>query len=137
MIIYFPNVFEDNHIFLFTCLRITSVVLKAMIEILINGRLYSKQREREHCLISGSIPSAAHNSNLTFLLAPCFTSIENCQPYMSLVNSPAQLYRKSPAIQQLATLPKLHPPTSCSGSLTSSTLSPRYVNFPYCFHFFT
>ena len=45
-------------------------------------------------------------------------------PYITLINSHFQLWRKSLAMQQLTTPPKLNPSTSCSGShssLTSST----------------
>ena len=53
------------------------------------------------------------------------------------------LWRKSPTIQQLTTLPKLNQTTSCSGShssLTSSTsIRPvtKICEFPYSFHFIT
>ena len=67
--------------------------------------------------------------------APRFIFIQYCWPYITLINSPFPLYRKSPAIQQLTVLPTPNPPTSCSGchsSLTSSTctqdMSQRYVN---------
>ena len=68
-----------------------------------------------HCSHHGSLcPSS--NSHLTFLLAPYFTSMQYCWPYISLMNSSFHLWRKPPAIQQLTTLPKINPPISCSGS---------------------
>ena len=95
-----------------------------------------------HCSHHGSLCSS-YNSNLTFSQASCFTSIQYYRPYIALLDSPFQLWRKSPAIQKLTALPKLSLPTSCSGSycsLTSSTSThpvTKICEFPYSFHFIT
>ena len=77
-----------------------------------------------HCSHHGSFcPSL--NSHLTFLQAQCFTCIQYCWPYITLVNSP---------FQQLSALPKLNPSTSVLAVTAAShptpalTQSPRYVN---------
>ena len=75
-----------------------------------------------HCPHHGSF-CPSQNSHLTFLQAQCFTSIQYCQPYIALINSHFQLWRKSPAIQQLTALPTHNPTTSCSGSHSNLTSS--------------
>ena len=89
-----------------------------------------------HCYLHGS---------LSFVLFPShfpsdFTSIWYCWPFIAHIDSSFQLWGKCPAVQQLTALPKLSPPTSCSGShssLTSSTCThpvTKTCEFQYCFH---
>ena len=87
-----------------------------------------------HCSHHGSLCPLL-NSNLAFLQAPHFISIQYCWPYIILVYRPFRLYRQFSTIPQLTALPELNPPTSCSGShnsLSSCTcthLATRYVNY--------
>ena len=87
------------------------------------------------------------HSHITFIQAPCFSSIQYCRTYVTHIISPYQFWRKS-TIQQLSTLPKLNPlnfvlaVTAVSHPPRALGLSPRYVNslsvstsshnFPFC-----
>ena len=99
--------------------------------------LYSTQcsHHGSFCLLS--------KSHLTFFQASCFTSIQYFWSYITHISSPFQPYQKSFAIQQLTSLHKLNPPTSCSDSHSSLTSYicthpvTKICELPYSFHFIT